>query len=214
MSESMASPSRRREATRQKLLDAAAQVFAEVGLDAASVEEVCERAGFTRGAFYSNFDSKDELFLELAARVSLSRVEVVRARVRELECDGSLTATPANALLIIEQVLDTTASDRLAVLLMSEIRINALRNPALATAYLAQESELLESVTQIVDDIAAAKTLAFTLPARDAARVMLTAWESASVRAVMAGLSQAQMREAVSTELAIAAHLVIQSPQN
>ena len=41
--------SRRREATRQKLLDAAALVFAEEGLDAASVEAICERAGFTRG---------------------------------------------------------------------------------------------------------------------------------------------------------------------
>jgi len=49
--------SRRREATRQKLLDAAGLVFAEEGLDAASVEAICERAGFTRGAFYSNFDS-------------------------------------------------------------------------------------------------------------------------------------------------------------
>ena len=72
-----ASPSRRREATKQKLLDAAAQVFAEEGLDAASVEAICERAGFTRGAFYSNFETKDELFLELAGRVARARVDSV-----------------------------------------------------------------------------------------------------------------------------------------
>ena len=77
--------SRRRDLTRQRLLDAAAEVFAEVGLDAASVEAICERAGFTRGAFYSNFDSKDELFLELAGRVAGERVAAVRARVAELE---------------------------------------------------------------------------------------------------------------------------------
>ena len=41
---------RSRENTRARLLDAAAQVFAEVGLDGASVEAVCDRAGFTRGA--------------------------------------------------------------------------------------------------------------------------------------------------------------------
>ncbi|WP_396667788.1 TetR/AcrR family transcriptional regulator [Microbacterium sp. R86528] len=214
MSESMASPSRRREATRQKLLDAAAQVFAEVGLDAASVEEVCERAGFTRGAFYSNFESKDELFLELAGRVSLSRVEAVRARVRALEQDGALNGGETNALQVIQQVLDTTASDRLSVLLMSEIRINALRNPGLAAASLAQEDELLVSVTQIVDDISRASNLVCALPAADVARVMLTTWESASVRAVMAGLNHTQMREFVSAELAIVAQLVIRPPQS
>ena len=42
---------------------AAPEVFAEVGMDAASVEMICERAGFTRGAFYSNFASMDELLV-------------------------------------------------------------------------------------------------------------------------------------------------------
>jgi len=52
----MSTPATRsRENTRARLLEAAAQVFAEAGLDGASVEAVCERAGFTRGAFYSNF---------------------------------------------------------------------------------------------------------------------------------------------------------------
>ncbi|PJI52936.1 hypothetical protein CTI14_35415, partial [Methylobacterium radiotolerans] len=66
---------RSRENTKARLLEAAAQVFAEAGLDGASVEAVCERAGFTRGAFYSNFDSKDELFLTLAAGVADARVQ-------------------------------------------------------------------------------------------------------------------------------------------
>ena len=52
-------------ATRAALLDAAAQLFVERGLQGASVEAISERAGFTRGAFYSNFASKEELFAEL-----------------------------------------------------------------------------------------------------------------------------------------------------
>src|SRR6478609_1371282 len=92
-----ATATRSRERTRRKLLDAAAQVFAEVGLDAASVEAVCDRAGFTRGAFYSNFDSKDELFLELAGTVARERVQAVRDRVRELEHQGALEGMPAMA---------------------------------------------------------------------------------------------------------------------
>jgi AcrR family transcriptional regulator len=51
--------------TRQRLLDAAEQVFLRRGLQGSSVEEITAEAGFTRGAFYSNFKSKDELFVEL-----------------------------------------------------------------------------------------------------------------------------------------------------
>jgi AcrR family transcriptional regulator len=52
-------------ATRAALLDAGARVFIERGFVGASVERIAEAAGYTRGAFYSNFGSKEELFAEL-----------------------------------------------------------------------------------------------------------------------------------------------------
>jgi AcrR family transcriptional regulator len=57
-----------REQTTQRLLDAAQKVIAKKGLSAASVEDIAEAAGYTRGAFYSNFNSKDDLFVELLRR--------------------------------------------------------------------------------------------------------------------------------------------------
>jgi len=51
--------------TRQELLDAAARVFVDKGFSASSVEAIAAEAGYTRGAFYSNFASKEELFGEL-----------------------------------------------------------------------------------------------------------------------------------------------------
>lgn len=202
--------SRRREATRQKLLDAAAQVFAEEGLDAASVEAICERAGFTRGAFYSNFETKDELFLELAGRVARARVQSVRERVAMLERDGGLTDVATDALTVVQQVLDVSGDDRLAILLMSEIRIHALRDPRLGAAYLAQDGEMRESVAQIITDIAEAKLIRFRLPADQVARLMLTVWESESVRATMAGLDYAAVCRRTGEELARVAPLVIE----
>ncbi|MEZ3159241.1 helix-turn-helix domain-containing protein [Microbacterium sp. BWT-B31] len=202
--------SRRRESTRRRLLDAAALVFAEVGLDAASVEAICERAGFTRGAFYSNFESKDELFLELAAQVARDRVEAVRARIAELE--GTVSIAPANAFAIVQDVLDVSADDRLGILLMSEIRIRALRDPVLAAAYLAQDAEMRRSVAEIITDIGSAKSLRFRLPADQVARLMLTVWESSSVRAVMAGLDHEAMSRRTSDELARVAQLLIEEP--
>ena len=213
MTDALAATTRRREATRQKLLDAAAQVFAEVGLDAASVEAICERAGFTRGAFYSNFETKDELFLELSGNVARERVDAVRSRVLELEEAGALGDIPEDALAIVQKVLDVSADDRLGVLLMSEIRIHALRNPQLAAAYLAQEAEMRQSVTQIIEDIGRAKSLHYRLPADEAARLMLTVWEGAAVRSVMAGHSYEEMCRQTNAELARVAQLVIDAPE-
>src|SRR5437763_2654391 len=55
----------RQSQTRQDLLDAAARVFVKRGFTGSSVEEISAEAGYTRGAFYSNFRSKNELFVEL-----------------------------------------------------------------------------------------------------------------------------------------------------
>src|SRR5207248_1699429 len=51
--------------TRRDLLDAAARVFVKRGFTGSSVEEISAEAGYTRGAFYSNFRSKNDLFVEL-----------------------------------------------------------------------------------------------------------------------------------------------------
>src|SRR6202023_3374104 len=52
-----------RDDTRDKLFEAAARMFEEQGIGGASIEAIAAAAGFTRGAFYSNFKSKDELIL-------------------------------------------------------------------------------------------------------------------------------------------------------
>ena len=57
-----------REQTTQRLLEAAQKLIAKKGLEAASVENIAAAAGYTRGAFYSNFNSKDDLFIELLRR--------------------------------------------------------------------------------------------------------------------------------------------------
>src|SRR3954454_12369003 len=57
-----------REQTTQRLLDAAEKLIARKGLDAVSVENIAAAAGYSRGAFYSNFKSKDDLFIELLRR--------------------------------------------------------------------------------------------------------------------------------------------------
>ncbi|MGX4770033.1 TetR/AcrR family transcriptional regulator [Bradyrhizobium guangdongense] len=54
-----------RDDTRDKLFEAAARVFEQDGIGGASIEAIASEAGFTRGAFYSNFASKDELIFAM-----------------------------------------------------------------------------------------------------------------------------------------------------
>ncbi len=70
--------------TRERLLGCAAEVFARRGFFGASVEEISEGAGFSRGAFYSNFSGKDEVFLAL--------LDGMLERQRAEEWEGILAA--------------------------------------------------------------------------------------------------------------------------
>jgi AcrR family transcriptional regulator len=61
--------------TRKALLEAAARLFCERGLEGASVDEVAQAAGYTKGAFYANFKSKEELFLVMLDEQCASELE-------------------------------------------------------------------------------------------------------------------------------------------
>ena len=63
--------------TRRCLMQAAAKVFSRRGLQQASIDEVAEDAGFTKGAFYANFKSKEELFLAMLDERFAERIEEI-----------------------------------------------------------------------------------------------------------------------------------------
>ncbi|MFE2770651.1 TetR/AcrR family transcriptional regulator [Microbacterium resistens] len=199
---------RSRENTRARLLDAAAQVFAESGLDGATVEAVCERAGFTRGAFYSNFESKDELFLMLAGTVGNERLRAVRDRVAEMTASGALDEG-CDVTQLVQQVMDTGNDDRLGVMLLSEIRIHALRDAAFGRAYLQQEQEMVDGIARIISDIVESGTMTLRVSPGDAARMLMIAWEGWTVRGAMAGLDAERLRRGASTELGAVVELLL-----
>ena len=183
---------RSRENTRARLLEAASQVFAEVGLEGATVEAVCERAGFTRGAFYSNFESKDELFLTLAGTVGEARLSAVRERVSVLVGDGALD--DCDPVDLVQQIMDSGADDRLGVMLMSEIRIRALRDSAFGAAYLAQENEMIASIAAIIQEIVDAGQFRLRVEPLEAARILMIVWEGMTVRGAMGGDDSGRLR--------------------
>lgn len=80
--------------TRDRLLAAAAELFSERGVNGASVEQIAERAGFSRGAFYSNFGDKHKLVLALLEQRTRREYE----EVKELGSAGDTFAARLDAL--------------------------------------------------------------------------------------------------------------------
>jgi len=76
--------------TRQLLLDAAAAVFAERGFNAATVEQIVERAGFTRGAFYVSWTDKGDVLWELAANESVTSFTNLEAKLNAADLDRKM----------------------------------------------------------------------------------------------------------------------------
>lgn len=132
--------SSRRQHTRDRLIDAATELFAEKSIEGASVEEISERAGFTRGAFYSNFDSKEELCLEIVRQRGEQLLETTRRAL------AVIPDSPVNAQWLEEiiakviAVLDVgfTLDDNW-VLVRQELRLYAFRNPTFRPALIEVE---------------------------------------------------------------------------
>jgi AcrR family transcriptional regulator len=110
-----------REITRERLLAAAKRLFVKQGFAATSVEEIAEAAGFTRGAFYSNFEDKDDIFIAILDTD-------LRTRIDELTGIFSEAADLQAAFAAIIRSNEDREVPTSAIL-QSEFWLYAVRNP-------------------------------------------------------------------------------------
>lgn len=116
---------RRRQQTRDYLLQAAAQVFAERGFVAATLDQVAATAGFTKGAVYSNFKNKEDLFLALFKANYDREMDAIRAVLNHSEVPPEARISDFVALIRDQ----TTDASRNFSLLYQEFWLYAARNP-------------------------------------------------------------------------------------
>ena len=113
--------------TREQLLDAAAFVFARKGFAGASVEEIAESAGYSTGALYSNFESKEQLFLELlSARRSRGIARRTTAIAEILDEEIADDTDPLDALT---RMFVRFAEGQQLAPLQAEVWLYMVRNP-------------------------------------------------------------------------------------
>jgi AcrR family transcriptional regulator len=112
----------RKEATRRKLLAAGEAIFARDGFEAARLEDIAAEAGYTRGAFYANFKSKEDIFFALLEMWVAERMAEVDALIEKYE-------TPKKRLDALREMYAQFARNRRLALLSLEFKLYAIRHP-------------------------------------------------------------------------------------
>src|SRR5215469_15509593 len=143
--------------TRERLLAAARRVFAERGFYGASLEAVAEEAGLTKGAVYSRFDSKADLFLAFQTRRNEQTVDRMNDEIAALEPGKQLL--PWLAGYWKNRLLNEGPELTLAVI---EFWVSAYRDPELRKRFSEQHERVIDATGVALE--AAATRLGEPLP--------------------------------------------------
>jgi AcrR family transcriptional regulator len=137
----------RTDATKRKLLVAAEQIFARDGFEAARLEDIAGLAGYTRGAFYANFQSKEDIFFALLERWVGQRTSEVAALLAQQE-------SPAKLLRALREHYAQITQDRRLALLSLEFKLFAIRHPEAHARLRARQRRLRASGGDLLRRIA------------------------------------------------------------
>ncbi|MFJ9441254.1 TetR/AcrR family transcriptional regulator [Kitasatospora sp. NPDC101235] len=196
-----ARPPRRRVHTRARLLEAAGRVIVERGHAQATIEDVCAAAGYTRGAFYSNFSSKDDLVLALFDQHAANRLDQLE-RLLDAPAHGRLDAL-ARSLLEVDPV------ERNWILLFLEFRAHAARDAQLADRLHEHDRAVTDALAGLLERSRPA-TARTAVPLRAVAATLLAMREGILARTAGEGAGARQaLEDAVRTLSAILPELGI-----
>lgn len=176
---------RRRAATRERLLDAARTLLVQEGLQGVSVERLCEEAGFTRGAFYSNFASKDELVVALTER-ERERVLGMLKEAADLTTLEGLDAEQA-AGVILERFLLLQPPDRDDFVLHLEMQLRGLRGDVGGDVFVGWWNAVLDGIGEVLTSALDAFDLRLTLGVREVCTILMGTWDAMVLNALVAG---------------------------
>ena len=152
-------------ANRVLVLAAAREVFLARGYHGATLEQIAEEAGFSKGVVYSQFESKADLFLALLeARIEERAAENIRA-ARSL-AGGGLQA-------LLEYLIRGDQATPGWLLLVIEFRVHAARDPVLSRRYAAVHARAVEGVAQALATVIGPDGEEPTVPARRLAELAL-----------------------------------------
>ncbi|MET8757773.1 helix-turn-helix domain-containing protein [Lentzea sp. NPDC004782] len=179
---------RRRAETRRRVMAAAYDVFTELGIRDAPVELICDRAGFTRGAFYSNFASKEELFLAIYEVRMKERAERLRVAVDEAT-RAAEPGSPGTVDRVLQEAgilfMESLAADETWYLLNAEFRAQAMRQSELREPAAAAEGRFHDALGDILQNLLGRLDLRLTVDPRSAVVTIVALYETMLERAIL-----------------------------
>jgi TetR/AcrR family transcriptional repressor of nem operon len=158
-------------ATREALVEAGLSLFAERGLDGPSLDDICERAGFTRGAFYVHFRDRDDLLRAVMHRVGQQVLDALFAREPTDE-QGDVAA-------IVRRFVGAFASGAYPLSRAGGVRPFQLldacaRSPAIRAEYVGLVDDALARLAGSIRAAQKRRTARADVPARDLALLLLS----------------------------------------
>ena len=131
-----------KERTRTLLLEATRACVSEKGYEGTSIADIAEHAGFSKGAFFSNFETKEDAFLEVL------RME----KARDITALQHILLTPDPVVLsqVLDVYIDNLERNRDCAILDVEMQLHASRHPAFLARYEALSADLRGALGQFV----------------------------------------------------------------
>ena len=160
----------KREAVRRRVLDAALPVFASNGFESATLDLVAEAAGLTKGAIYSNFASKDDLFFAMMNEQVLHRAEAVQTALAARTPSGEERHTARH---IGDLLTEALIQQRDWHLIFLDFWGRAVRDEAVRARFLACRRALRQAVTERVEQALGPEPMAGGLTTDELVTVVL-----------------------------------------
>ncbi len=157
----------RKAQTRDRILEAARDLFLRQGFHATSLEQIAAEAGFTKGAVFSNFESKSDLFLAL---IDLRTPQRIAAVDRALASRGRTIGEEARRAA--RAYMRTAHEPREWSVLLTEFWAHASRDLNLRQELARRHERVLDALTERIEATVAVQGVQLTLPARLMARAL------------------------------------------
>lgn len=189
---------RRKENTRAKLVRASLDVFVEKGIDGATVDDLVKAAGFTRGAFYSSFSSKEEVFIALFDEVTAELMAIanssVESAVADVEADESCSILEADDAQVMLAVFEGIRPfGRQWYLLYSDAIARSLRDEALRAELAEQRQRMRNQIGALLTTRLEASGERALLPVEDLAQLLMGIFIDLLVREQLEGRDVTQL---------------------
>jgi AcrR family transcriptional regulator len=172
----------RRAQTRAAVLEAANAVFVRRGFGAATLDEIADEAGYSKGALYYNFAGKEDLFLGLVEQ---------RLDRRAAQLEGVVAAAAGGGADTAGRALAALPLDREWTVLFFEFVCHAARHPEVAVAFRERLAALRAQGAQALSDLAEATGRELPAPAERLATALSALANGMAIEALLAGDEEA-----------------------